>query len=236
MTKVAEIAASKGIIVVNSAGNERNKSWLRINCPADGKNVLAIGAVDDLELISGFSSAGPSYDKRIKPDVVAMGVSVPLQTSDTFIGTANGTSFSCPVISGITACLMQSVPEAKNNDIIKVLKESSDRYLHPDSLYGYGIPDMGIALTKLQDLYTRIPDEIYSLGPNPTNGEFEIIFREHNKSVLVEIFTTTGRMIWKYSNSNFAGRSLRISELVNREQGLYIIRIKIGRASCRERV
>ncbi len=236
VTKAAEIAASKGIIVVNSAGNERVKPWIRINCPADGKSVLATGAVDEQGKISAFSSAGPSSDRRIKPDIVALGVDVPVQTSDYFTGTVNGTSFSCPVISGITACLMQSVPKAKNTDIIKAIKESADRFQNPDSLYGYGLPDMGRALASLQDLYTSIPDEIFAMGPNPTTGEFEIIFREHNESIIIEIFNATGSLIWKYTNASFAGRTLKVDELVNREQGLYLVRIKTPAGASTEKI
>ncbi len=225
VTRVADIAASKGILVVNSAGNERDKIWKRIICPADGKNVIAVGAVDDSETISTFSSAGPSFDRRIKPDFVALGVKVPLQTSNTSIVTANGTSFSCPVISGMTACLMQAVPEAKNSDIIKIMRESADRVSAPDSLYGYGIPDMGIALLKLQDLFIRVPEGMSLVSPNPTTGEFEITFREAYETIVAEIFTASGRIIWKKEIDNFAGKILKVNELINREHGLYIIRI-----------
>lgn len=225
VTRAAGIAASKGIIVFNSAGNERNKTWKRIICPADGYGVIAVGAVDGNNLISDFSSAGPTYDQRIKPDNTAMGVSVPVQTSATVTGRANGTSFSCPVLSGMTACLLQAAPEALSTDIISVLKESAHRYHNPDSLYGYGIPDMGIALLKLQDAFMKVPDETSVAGPNPTSGEVEIIFKVAPESVTAEIFSAAGSLIWKTESKSFAGRRLRIRELHNMEQGLYIIRI-----------
>ena len=225
VTVAADIAVSKGILVFNSAGNERNKTWQKIICPADGDSVISVGAVDGDNSISDFSSAGPSYDRRIKPDNAAMGVSVPVQTSVTATGRANGTSFSCPVLSGMTACLLQAVPEASATDIIKVLRESSDRFNSPDSLYGYGIPDMGAALLRLQDMFTPVPEEMSVAGPNPTTGDFEIIFREPYESIIVEIFTASGRLIWKKESDIFAGRTLRISELQTREQGLYIVRI-----------
>lgn len=225
VTIAADIAASKGILVFNSAGNERNKTWKRIICPADGDSVIAVGAVDGNNLISTFSSAGPSYDRRTKPDNTAMGVSVPVQTSVTTTGRATGTSFSCPVLSGMTACLMQAVPEAVNSDIITVLQESAHKSNSPDSLYGYGIPDMGAALLKLQDRFIRVPDEMSVAGPNPTTGAFEIIFREPYESLIVEIFTSSGKLIWKKESDKFAGRTLRISELQTREQGMYIVRI-----------
>ena len=225
VTVAADIAVSKGILVFNSAGNERNKTWQSIICPADGDSVISVGAVDGNNIISDFSSAGPSYDRRIKPDNAAMGVNVPVQTSVSATARANGTSFSCPVLSGMTACLLHAVPAATATDIIKVLRESADRSDSPDSLYGYGIPDMGAALLRLQDMFIRIPGEASVAGPNPTSGEFEIIFREPYESIIIEIFTASGRLIWRKESDIFAGRTLRINELQTREQGLYIVRI-----------
>jgi len=225
VTRVADVAASKGILVVNSAGNERNKEWQRIIFPSDGDSVLAVGAVDGNNLISLFSSAGPSADGRIKPDNSAMGVSVPVQTTTTSIVRSNGTSFSCPVLSGMAACLIQAVPLAKNTDIINAFHSCADRYNSPDSLYGYGIPDMVIALKILQDSFVRIPDKESIAGPNPTTGSLEIIFREPPESLLIEIVSMSGKTVFRKDFPSYAGRTLRITELQNMEQGIYFIRI-----------
>ncbi len=225
VTRVADIAASKGILVVNSAGNERDDGWLQIICPADGDSVLAAGAVDGDNNISVFSSAGPSADGRIKPDNVTMGVSVPVQVSISFVSRANGTSFSCPVLSGMAASLMQAVPLALNTDIINAIHMSADRYSSPDSLYGYGVPDMVAALAYLQDIYIKIPDNETIVGPNPTCGTIEIVFRQPPGSLTVEIITMSGKVVYRKDNFDFAGRRLLISELQNREQGIYFIRL-----------
>ena len=225
VTRAADIAASKGILVVNSAGNERNGSWKYIIFPADGDSVLAAGAVDGNTLIAGFSSAGPSADNRVKPDNVTMGVSVPVQVESS-VARANGTSFSCPVLSGMAACLLQAVPAALNNDIIMALHESADRYLFPDSLYGYGIPDMVKALTKLQDLYLKIPEEDEIISPNPTFGYFEIIFRDHPGDLTIEIYTMTGRLISRKDFTDYENRTIFLTDLQQREQGIYFVRIK----------
>jgi serine protease AprX len=228
VTRVAEIAASKGILVVNSAGNERTGTWKRIIFPADGKNVVAAGAVDGNNLISSFSSAGPSADGRIKPDNVTMGVSVPVQVVDNSVGRSNGTSFSCPVLSGMAACLWQAVPAALNSDIREVLRKSADRYNSPDSLYGYGIPDMVAALIKLQDIYLKVPEEETIAGPNPTSGNVEITFRKPPQYLTLEIITITGKTIFRKDYNEFAGRSIIVTELQNREQGIYFIRLITG--------
>jgi serine protease AprX len=228
VTRVADIAASKGILVVNSAGNERNKEWKRIIFPSDGDSVLAVGAVDGNNNISSFSSAGPSIDGRIKPDNATMGVNVPVQVDITTFARSSGTSFSCPVLSGMAACLMQSVPGALNTDIIEVLQRSADRYNSPDSLYGYGIPDMVTALAKLQDKYVRIPLEESIIGPNPTTGNIEIIFREPPERLTIEIVSMMGKVVYKNDYRDYAGRTILITELQKSEQGMYFIRIIKG--------
>ncbi len=225
VTRAADFAASKGILVVNSAGNERNTSWQRIIAPADGIRVLAAGAVDGNGIISTFSSAGPSYDRRIKPDNVAMGVSVPLQTSISGYSRGNGTSFSCPVISGMAACLMQAVPAATNIEITDALHRAGDRYESPDSLYGYGIPDFVKALRMIQDKHLITPGNGVVVRPNPTKGDFEIVFREPPDMLNVEIFSASGVLIYHQTFTSYAGRSLIISALNAREQGIYYARL-----------
>jgi serine protease AprX len=225
VTRVADIASLKGILVVNSAGNERTRDWKRIIFPADGNNIIAVGAVDGTNIISAFSSAGPSSDGRVKPDNTALGVSVPVQTSLTSVDRSNGTSFSCPVLSGMAACLLQAVPRAKNTDIIEVLHSSADRYNFPDSLYGYGTPDLVNALSKLQDLFVIVPDEETTVGPNPTTGNIDLIFRQPSGSFSIEIISMTGKIIFRKNYPDFTGRTVHIEELQNREQGIYFIRI-----------
>lgn len=225
VTRAADIAASKGILVVNSAGNERDNTWQRIIFPSDGDSVLAIGAVDENEVISYFSSSGPAADGRIKPDVSAMGVLVPLQTAPGVVSRANGTSFSCPVISGMCACLLQAVPVAKNHDIIEALHEGSDRFTNPDSLYGYGIPDMALVLSKLQDIYVKIPEDDILISPNPFLESFEIIFKNPPGISTVWIFTVSGKLIHQKTYPSSSGRTLRINALQTFGQGMYILRV-----------
>jgi serine protease AprX len=226
VTRAAEFAASKGILVVNSAGNERNSPWEKILFPSDGESVLAVGAVDGNNNISVFSSSGPSSDGRIKPDNVAMGVTVPIQTSTTSVSRGDGTSFSCPVLSGMAACLIQAVPQASNNEIINAIHSCADRFNSPDSLYGYGIPDMVKALINLQNKYTKVPDEGTIAVPNPVTSGFELIFREPPEQFSLEIITSTGKIIFRKEFSDYPGRTITISELQNREQGIYFIRLK----------
>ncbi|MFH0841485.1 MAG: S8 family peptidase [Bacteroidota bacterium] len=236
VTRAADIAASKGILVLASAGNERNKTWKRILAPSDGDSVISVGAVDGNNLISAFSSAGFSADGRVKPDNAAMGVSLPVQTETAVTGRSSGTSFSCPVLSGMAACLMQAVPDARNTEIIDALHSSADRYTMPDSLYGYGIPDLLKALERLQELRVNKPGEESLAWPNPTRGSLEIIFRDPPGSVKIEIFNSLGRVFCTRDFREYAGRSLPVTELQNRQGGVYFIRIITDRGTFTHKI
>jgi subtilisin family serine protease len=228
VSQAADMAASKGILVVASAGNERNKAWKRIIAPSDGNFVLAAGAVDGDNIISSFSSAGPSADRRIKPDNSAMGVSVPVQMEEYTVTRANGTSFSCPVLSGILACVMQAVPDADYLQLISAMHQSGHLALAPDSLYGYGIPDMAKVISVLEEESVQKPENMTAIGPNPFISELEVTFREVPESLTVQIYNTSGMLISSTVYEDYVSRRLTITELANREQGMYIIRLITG--------
>jgi hypothetical protein len=123
---------------------------------------------------------------------------------------------------------MQAVPKALSSDIIHVLHSSADRYTHPDSLYGYGVPDIVAALSELQDLYTKIPENGVLIYPNPTSGDFEIVFSSPTDKVSIEIFSITGKLIFRQNFNDYAGRTLIITELQHREQGIYFLKTITG--------
>ena len=147
----ADLAAKKGILVVNSAGNEGANSWGKIITPSDGDSVMAVGAVTASGLPASFTSRGPSADGQIKPDVASMGVATVIQLPNNTIGTGNGTSFACPNMAGLTACLWQGFPEFNNIQIIDVLRRSGNRASNPNDTIGFGIPDVRKATLLLLD-------------------------------------------------------------------------------------
>jgi hypothetical protein len=231
ITRAADIAASKGILVVCSAGNERDNDWKRIIAPSDGDSVIAVGAVDRDRNIAPFSSAGPSADGRTKPDNVAMGVGVPVQIILNSVVKSNGTSFSCPVVSGMAACLMQAVPKAKNTDIINALHLSSDKFTLPDTLCGYGIPDVTRAVIILQDKYIEKPENETAAGPNPFISDLRITFRQVPDYLVLEIYTISGILVTKRDYSDFIGRELIISDTGFMDTGLYIVKLTTGKGT-----
>ena len=149
----ADLAAKKGILVVNSAGNEGDKPWGKIITPADGDSVMAVGAVNASGVAAGFTSRGPSSDGQVKPDVASVGISTVIQLPSNVIGTNNGTSFAAPNLAGVAACLWQGFREVNNMKIINALRQSGNRASNPNDTIGYGIPDVKKAmLFLLKDL------------------------------------------------------------------------------------
>ncbi len=156
ISRGAEIAFSRGMIVVNSAGNEGDAAWHYISAPADAASVLSIGAVNATGVIASFSSYGPTSDNRVKPDVCAQGAGVYIINPSGTIATSNGTSFSSPVLTGVVACLWQAFPTKTNAEIIKMVKESAHLYTSPTAQEGYGIPNFE---TVYNILATNVSDE-----------------------------------------------------------------------------
>jgi hypothetical protein len=225
ITRAADAAASKGILVVASAGNERNKEWVRILSPSDGDSVMCIGAVYQDLTISAFSSAGYSSDGRVKPDVVAPGVNLPIQFVPGQWHTGSGTSFSCPVISGLCASLMQAVPGATAADIISSVRESSDRFNNPDSLYGYGLPDFVSALKKLEDQFTFKPEVNITAGPNPFFDEISLWFRDSPGHLSVSVIDISGRLMMRRDFPVYASRSYILDGFGSMAQGVYYLKV-----------
>lgn len=147
--RAADLAAKKGLLVFNAAGNSGNDYWRMITTPADGDSIVAVGAVSTSGTVGSFSSYGPSADGKIKPDIASVGVSAMIQTPVNTISAANGTSFACPNIAGLSTCLWQGFPEFNNMRIIRALKEAGSIYSSPDNRIGYGIPDMKKAFVAL---------------------------------------------------------------------------------------
>jgi serine protease AprX len=141
VTKAAELAFRRGVVTISSAGNEGGTSWFYITAPADGLNTLAIGAVNNDNQIAAFSSRGPSFDGRIKPDVVTQGVGVYCAAAGNFSGylTASGTSVAAPIASGIASLLLSAYPHLKNTQVRSIFFESADNNLSPDNERGYGL-------------------------------------------------------------------------------------------------
>jgi hypothetical protein len=190
ISRGAEIAFSKGIIVVASAGNEGTETEKHIGGPADAVSVIAVGSVTASKVKSGFSSIGPSYDGRIKPDVMAQGKDAVIADASGNIGVSDGTSFSCPIMAGMIACLWQAHPEKTNQEIRNMVIQSSDKYLTPDNNYGYGIPNFSTALAV--DSFVNKDFAVY---PNPAKTTITFAFSNEINSASVIVYSILGQKV-----------------------------------------
>lgn len=145
----ADLAAKKGLIVFNAAGNEGGSGWHFIITPADGDSVVAVGAVNTAGVVGSFSSYGPSSDGQVKPDVASVGVNAVIQNSNNTVGTGNGTSFACPNMAGMGTCLWQGFPEFNNIKIVRAIQQAGSIFASPNDRIGYGIPNMKSAFANL---------------------------------------------------------------------------------------
>ena len=173
VTRAADLASQKGILVVTSAGNEANDlDWGIITAPADADSVVSVGMVDINGNLGSNSSRGPTADGRVKPEVVAMGVRTSIVEDDGSTGTATGTSFSAPLVAGFAACLWQSRPGFTNMQLRDTILNLGDRADTPGNQFGYGIPQYGTIITNIEDLNDTDDVRLY---PNPLQGNILII-------------------------------------------------------------
>lgn len=213
VSRGAEIAFSKGILIFVSAGNEALRTEKHIGSPADAVSVLAVGSVTATKAKSNFSSIGPSYDGRIKPDIMAQGSDTVISDSNGNIGVSSGTSFACPVLAGMGACLWQAFPKKNNKEIRQMIVASADRFTTPDNNYGYGIPNFATAL----GVYNFIAETAFSVYPNPAKTSVTFSFLNENNTGLVTIYSVLGQKLIeeKINNSN------PVLSLQSLQSGLY---------------
>lgn len=231
----ADIAASKGILVVNSAGNSASEAWHYIGAPADADSVLAVGAVTWTQKYAYFSSTGPTPDRRMKPNVTAMGYGTVVQGAKSGTSTAFGTSFSAPVTTGMAASFWQSHPELNNIEVLHAIEYAGNQYYFPDSLLGYGIPDFtqaylfpnGIADREAYffdtEQYTNLCN---SLQYKDVLGPISAIY-DRNKTMRIVVYDMTGRkLVQQKVAMKYAGnKPFVIGSIKNLTRGSYFLQV-----------
>ena len=224
LTIAADLATEKGTLMVVAAGNQGTTLGERITVPADGFKVLAIGAVNRNQSVSWFSSKGPTYDGRIKPDFVALGnqvTSIIPDTKSSFSSDNRGTSLSCAVAAGAISLLLQAFPKATTDQITNALRATAKNANNPNNSYGYGLIRARSAFEVLLDQFGHtgnMPDpisvksltnlkliewgglkpsfELHQNFPNPFNAETWIPFRLGiDGEIKLSIYSSSGSLI-----------------------------------------
>lgn len=231
ISRAAEIAFSKGMFMVNSAGNYGNSSWGIIATPADASNVLAVGAVNSASSIAGFSSRGPNAGGQLKPDVSALGNGTFLLRNNGTIGTSTGTSFSSPVIAGFVANLWQEFPWLTNAQLLDVIRKSGDRFENPNIDYGYGIPDYERARSVIITSTDQVKDNGILLFPNPAFDRVTVstgpIFRK-NSNVEISIVDPQGKILNRESFFSENGSVIAELDISTLQKGFYLVNLSNG--------
>lgn len=247
ITRGAEIGASRGMLLVNSAGNSGSRSWKYIGAPADAPSVISVGAVNASGEIAAFSSFGPTSDGRIKPEILGQGQNPALinYSSGAVTKSSSGTSFSSPIIAGLIACLNQEIPlfvkgNGKkdssdpsvggyyNNYLKRGLYESADKYDNPLEQHGYGIPNFELAQSIYYSLVpSSVDDNFLSklfIYPNPIKDSFTISSETVTlNDFTIQVFNILGKKVLEKVNLN--SRTVDISFLKN---GVYMLKISKG--------
>lgn len=236
VTRAADLAAKKGIIVCNSAGNAGGNSWKFIGAPADGDSVLAIGATNINGVPAWFSSYGPSASGKIKPEVASVGDDTYVITPSGNIARGDGTSFSNPNLAGLIACLWQAFPEYNNMEIIDAVKRSASTYNNPNNRIGYGIPNMRLAFHYLlEKKYQKTLSEKWVKAfPNPFQSDVVILIKpKESGTIQYQLIDMSGKQyrsgIEQATKDQFM--QLRITDLGYLPKGVYQLRIIHGRSS-----
>ena len=211
------------MVVVVSAGNSGITANVHIGAPADAVNALTVGAVDSARNYVSFSSIGPSFDLRVKPDVMAQGLNAVVSYPSGTISTNSGTSFSGPIMAGMVASFWQAFPTFTNAQIVQFIKEAADRFTNPNPQYGYGIPNFQLALnTALANNQFSIDG--FSVYPNPVIEEVIFSFTSNTIPREISIFNNLGQMVINQSNLN----QIQNISLQSLESGIYFYKIAVA--------
>lgn len=216
-SRAATILGQNGVIVCVSAGNDGANDWHYIGHPADAYDILAVGAADIFGNIAYFSSRGPSFDGRVKPDITSVGVSTTCVYPGDYLGTADGTSLAGPVAAGLCACLWQALPLANSTQVMQYIRESGSCYNNPNDSLGYGIPDFYAAYSQHVGI-TEHRNPTLSVFPNPCtdflqvpNGQLQI--------ETIDLFDASGKLVKRVHNQGEYLIKIRVNELPN---GIYM--------------
>ena len=196
VSKGAALAARKGLIVLNSAGNEGNNDWRYIVFPADADSICTVGAVTPSAVIANFSSVG--YPGKIKPNIVSVGAPAIVAGLANKPVSGYGTSFSTPNVAGLITCLWQAFPMANNMKILDAVYKSADRYTTPDDHYGYGLPDFKTAylLLKHEQNIAQYGSNFLSASPNPFLNQVSIVLiGQSDGSARVDLVDDQGKIL-----------------------------------------
>jgi serine protease AprX len=226
ITRAAQMAADRGIVVVCSAGNEGGiPSWRIITAPADAVDVIAVANVNAQGQKAHSSSIGPSADNRIKPDLAALGQNVSVILSNGNTSTASGTSVAAPLITSLVAGVWQHYPDLTNKEIIALLKKTASLASNPNNELGYGIPNFQ-SVINYQDWVTG--EKLFTVYPNPVFND-TLYMRPSDPATMnsctVEVLNLQGQLISSNQVEFSWSQPVYEHDFSGKSAGLYIVKV-----------
>ena len=216
-SRCATILGQKGVIVCIAAGNDGNNQYYYVGRPGDAFDILCVGACSSDSLIAGFSSHGPSYDGRVKPDITSQGVETACYYPGNWLSTANGTSLATPVATGMCACLWQAMPQYTSTEMMQIIRESAHLYNNPNMEYGYGIPDFYKAYTTHVGINDYNPLQL-SVYPNPATDKLYLTNHDGELQT-INIYNASGQLVLQHTVHNNPLIEINVTSL---PQGFYV--------------
>ncbi|HKK80932.1 MAG TPA: S8 family serine peptidase [Prolixibacteraceae bacterium] len=221
ISKAANLAVDKGMVVVCSAGNSGNDNWRYISAPSEAEDVLSVGAVNANRDTVRFSSAGFAGASVPKPDIAAMGSGTTVAYPSGDIVQSSGTSFSSPVIAGMAACLVGMYPEKTATEIIDLIRKSGDLYPGHNVKTGYGIPDFS-TLFKGEGSLAETLNNTRGVLPNPFSSY--LIINDSQVSS-IDLYNNKGIKVLELTKTNNQ-KEFSSEALINLPKGMYFAILK----------
>jgi hypothetical protein len=169
-------AFGAGLLIVAAAGNERDRGS-PLSYPASYAHVLTVGATDEGDRVTDFSSISPFMDLAAPGQDIP--VAVPTIFNPTGYDSEDGTSFSAPLVSGAAAAVWTQRPTLTNTQLFEVMRHSARDVGKRgwDANTGYGILNVAAALTRKpppadpeepnEDVYLVKPNGLTPAGKTP---------------------------------------------------------------------
>jgi subtilisin family serine protease len=224
VSRAANKAASKGIVLVISAGNEGNSSWKTITAPADIEHAITVGAITEDTIKATFSSIGPTADGRIKPDVVALGVKTAVINRNGNVVFNNGTSFSAPQIAGLVAGVWQANPDYSYLEVLEAIRLAGHQSQHANNQTGYGIPHYTAARKLVLSVDDPQEDQDFlRLYPNPMGNQLFLITDMPLTTLTLFIHNIQGQKYLEYQLFNIPANSEQPVKLPLLPTGVYMV-------------
>ncbi len=228
MTIAANLAARKGMLVLNAAGNGNGSTWPKISFPADADSICTVGSIDSLSNVSGFSSLGPTADGRFKPDLTARGGNswVSFPSTNGACGQASGTSFATPILAGAMACFWQAHKTFNNFKVLDTLRKTATFSLTPNNSRGWGTPNMcSVPIVAGLTHPTAELNNSVVLAPNPFTNSINVslINGSFCKTVSIQVYNVCGELINPIISQQ---TNLNVQlDFYNQPAGIYFLKI-----------